>query len=444
MADIAFLMLPQVGHLNASLRLARSLTARGHRVVYLGVPGYEEFIRTRGFEFCPMFRDLFGPERAHGRSQRHRPRARLLALLTGGEEDERFAHIVRQIQVEIDAINRRRPFDLFVVDSLLPFAALATYRRAILTVLLSTTFPMTRDGAVPPLVSPLVPAASPYSRLLIRCAWTKYFFYRGLARLRAALFGGLDMIREVRRLAAAAGYPLARIDEAATHVPSLGMPELVLCPSELDFPRPERPWRHYIGASLDFDRDAPPFPWPQLGADKPLLYCSLGTQSHLAGQRKIRRLLRTVIDAMTLKPDWQLVVSIGAHLKVGDFTPCPPNVVVVNHAPQLELLKRAALMITHGGLNSIKECLYFGVPMIVFPLGKDQPGNAARVCYHGLGVLGRMRKVTVTYLNALIDAVSGDPAFKTRAAAMARKLRAAEDSGAGVALIEQWLAGGAR
>jgi MGT family glycosyltransferase len=442
MSDIAFLMLPQVGHLNASFKLARSLKSRGHRIVYLGVPANEEYVRARGFEFHPIFGNLFRQERAGGRRPKPSPHARLRSFLKGGEEGERFAQIVQRIQGEIDRANQQRPFALFVVDSLLPFVALATYRRAIPTILLSTTFPTTRDRSVPPLVTTRSPADSVFSRSLILWSWYKYFFYRFLARTSAALFGSLDMIREVRRLAREAGYPLARIDEEATHVPSLCMPELVLCPKELDFPRPEKTWRRYIEASLDLDRGEELFPWEQLGTDKPLLYCSLGTQSHMASRRQTARFLRTVISTMTLKPDWQLVIAIGAHLRIGDFNPIPPNVVIVNQAPQLELLKRASIMITHGGLNSIKECIYFGVPMIVFPLGKDQPGNAARVRYHGLGVLGKMRKVTIKYLNALIEEVDGNPSFRARAELMGRKMREVEVSGIGVEIVEQFMAGG--
>jgi UDP:flavonoid glycosyltransferase YjiC (YdhE family) len=75
-----------------------------------------------------------------------------------------------------------------------------------------------------------------------------------------------------------------------------------------------------------------------------------------------------------------LVVSGGE-----DLGPAPPHVGIVERAPQLEILRRASLMITHGGLGSVKECAALGVPMLVFPLKDDQPGNAARVEARGLG-----------------------------------------------------------
>src|SRR2546422_7887921 len=59
--------------------------------------------------------------------------------------------------------------------------------------------------------------------------------------------------------------------------------------------------------------------------------------------------------------------------------------IVVEFAPQLELLKRAALCITHAGLNTALECLSNGVPMVAIPITNDQPGVAARIEWTGTG-----------------------------------------------------------
>ena len=93
-------------------------------------------------------------------------------------------------------------------------------------------------------------------------------------------------------------------------------------------------------------------------------------------------------------------------------------------------------MINHGGLGTIKECIYFGVPMIVFPMMRDQPGNAARVAYHGLGIVGQSR-VSAGQVNALIDTVERNPSFRARAEAMGKKFREIEDSGIGIQVIER-------
>jgi UDP-glucoronosyl and UDP-glucosyl transferase len=80
----------------------------------------------------------------------------------------------------------------------------------------------------------------------------------------------------------------------------------------------------------------------------------------------------------------QVVLSVGRNVNPGDLERIPPNTIVVRIAPQIELLKRAALCITHAGLNTALEALAQGVPMAAIPIGYDQPGVAARIAYHGV------------------------------------------------------------
>jgi UDP:flavonoid glycosyltransferase YjiC (YdhE family) len=91
--------------------------------------------------------------------------------------------------------------------------------------------------------------------------------------------------------------------------------------------------------------------------------------------------------------------------------------------PQLQMLSHARMMITHCGLHSLMECASRGVPMIAFPLGFDQFGNAARVVYHGLGLRGNIRTATAESIGRLIDRVLGDEAMPQRCAAMVARAR---------------------
>jgi zeaxanthin glucosyltransferase len=100
------------------------------------------------------------------------------------------------------------------------------------------------------------------------------------------------------------------------------------------------------------------------------------------------------------------------------------------------MLGRASIMITHGGLGGVKEAIFFGVPMIVFPCRWDQPHNAARIVYHGLGVRGDINNDSVGQIHSLIDAVDKDPQFKSRIDAMSRTFREIENSGVGVSTVE--------
>lgn len=75
-----------------------------------------------------------------------------------------------------------------------------------------------------------------------------------------------------------------------------------------------------------------------------------------------------------------------------EFDKVPTNVFLFNQVPQLDLLRNCDMMITHGGLTSIKECIQQNVPMLVYPINRkfDQNGNAARVYFHNLGLRGNI------------------------------------------------------
>ena len=228
------------------------------------------------------------------------------------------------------------------------------------------------------------------------------------------------------------------IEESAAYEPLIDLPELVLCPQEFDFPGAQRKRDcYYVEASIDLDRNQVPFPWEQISKDRPLIYCSFGSQSHLIPDSN--QFFHMLVDAIAARDKWLLVLVIGAILSPDEFEPLPPNVIIVNTAPQLELLKKASIMITHGGFNSIKECILLGVPMIVFPLIRDHPAIAARVVYHGLGIRGKFQGTSIEQIQAFIDQIDQNPAFRIRIEWMAERFREMENSMPSVRIIEQTL-----
>ena len=249
-------------------------------------------------------------------------------------------------------------------------------------------------------------------------------------------------------IAARLGLPLVLLntqffnpwaERKAAYQPLVEWPELILSPQEFDFPGTERKKNcRYVESSIDLKRRDVPFPWERLDAQRPLVYCSFGSQSHIfQGSRKF---FQTVIEAIAARRDWQLVLTTGSHLKPEDFHSVPPNAVLVSAAPQLDILRKASIMMTHGGFNSVKEAIFFGVPMILFPTIRDHPPVAARVVYHGLGVRGELQKVSVEQVHSLINRIEKDPSFRVRIEAMGRKFRAAENSSPAVQSIETVLA----
>jgi UDP:flavonoid glycosyltransferase YjiC (YdhE family) len=113
------------------------------------------------------------------------------------------------------------------------------------------------------------------------------------------------------------------------------------------------------------------------------VYCNFGTQS--SEYFGVPGILLAIAEAFQDLPNCQLVIAAGWAADL--VTTTAANVVVVRTAPQLDLLGRAALIVTHGGLGTIKEAILAETPMIVIPFLHDQPANARRVAYHGLGYI---------------------------------------------------------
>jgi zeaxanthin glucosyltransferase len=94
----------------------------------------------------------------------------------------------------------------------------------------------------------------------------------------------------------------------------------------------------------------------------------------------------TIAEAVGERPGTQIVMSVGPILDVAHFKSLPKNAIVVNHVPQIDLLERSTLCITHAGLNTALESLAQGVPMVAIPITNDQPGVAARIVYSKTGL----------------------------------------------------------
>jgi zeaxanthin glucosyltransferase len=93
----------------------------------------------------------------------------------------------------------------------------------------------------------------------------------------------------------------------------------------------------------------------------------------------------------------------------------PANAIVVNRAPQIELLKRSALGITHTGLNTTLESLTQGFPLVTVPVTNDRPGVAARIAYTKTGAFVPLKELTVSRLTLPIDGVLRNPEYRDNA-----------------------------
>ena len=116
-------------------------------------------------------------------------------------------------------------------------------------------------------------------------------------------------------------------------------------------------------------------------------------------------------------------ISLGGGLDPASLGKLRSNPLVVRYAPQLEIVKRAAAVITHAGLNTTLESLAEGVPLVCLPLGNDQPGVAARVAAHGAGIVISRRRLTAQRLRSAIVAVLQQEKYRAAACRLGIAIR---------------------
>jgi UDP:flavonoid glycosyltransferase YjiC (YdhE family) len=163
----------------------------------------------------------------------------------------------------------------------------------------------------------------------------------------------------------------------------------------------------------------------RLPADTPIVYASLGT--HTRRYRWSESFFNILGRVAHRRQDLFFVVAIGKGRQDAPIATPPDNMIVVDFAPQLRIVRLAALVITNGGLGTIKECILSGTPMLVLPCRYDQPGNSARVVYHNLGAVGVIGWLSADRLSALIDRVLTDDSIKESARRMQALCEAARD-----------------
>src|SRR4051794_18925568 len=88
-------------------------------------------------------------------------------------------------------------------------------------------------------------------------------------------------------------------------------------------------------------------------------------------------------------------------------------------------IKHTDVFVTHGGMNSVMEAIYYGVPMVVVPQQPEQAMTATRVAELGLGVALEPEQVTTGALRDAVATISGEPDYRSR---VTRMQQAAVDS----------------
>ena len=205
-------------------------------------------------------------------------------------------------------------------------------------------------------------------------------------------------------------------------------------PAEFEFPRNSLP-KHFYFSGPFFDpssREFTAFCFDKL-TEKPLIYASLGTV-----QNRMMWIFYKIAEAC-VGMNAQLVISLGGAAEPESLAQLPGNPLVVKYAPQLELLKRTTLTITHAGLNTTLESLSNGVPMIAIPIANDQLGVAARIAWTGTGEVIHLDQLSVSKLRTAITKVLTKTSYKENALRLQQAIRQAGGVNRAADIIEQVL-----
>ena len=444
MATVVFVLEGITSHLNASFRIARLLADRGHAIVYIGgepIRGTVDFQGYR-FELIPLDPVLESSSNVPGDIDFLSFSFR--RYITARRRRKKLNHLFLETDLVESFLERLKP-DLVILDFIHLYHAFALVKHGIPTVSFQTMVSLNRDPRIPPVTSGLIPSATRSGELLVRLSWTGYFLKAWWLRWSRMLIslGLSDQYHLGKKLARKHGFRSDDINFDRTfHFGLKSIPELVLCPREFDYPRQPRENEYYLGPLVDLDRKEPPFDWGEIANSRRIVYCSLGTLSkfHYGGCEKF---FRKVIDVFRKRADCHLILSTGGDIDPAVFDPAPSNVHVHEFVPQIQVLKRARFMITHGGINTIKECILLGVPMVVYPLNAlwDQHGNSARVVYHGMGLRGNIRKDSEKQIGAKVDRMLADRSFGEKVGRMQEKFLEQANPAKLVELIESFFTG---
>lgn len=398
MAHFGILVPDASGHLNPMTGLGRELKRRGHRVSVFIPPDTVPRIEAAGLESALIGQERWPPGTTERLIANVSSRTGLPAMMAT------FSAIRAWLAIVLDELPEALPrhgIDLMIVDEAAPGGGSVCDLLGTPWVQVANAASILADPVSTPPFLPWGPATGALSRLRNRAIW------------RGIWLVGLPLVRDLDRWRAARGMP------------GLGMtmerPRLAHIhqePAPFTWPRGiADPILHFLGPLHDPQGRRPvPFPWERLDG-RPLVYASLGTV-----QTGNLEPYRAIAEAVATLPV-QLVLSLGGSAEPEVLGQLPGDPIVVRAAPQLELLDRAALMITHAGMNSALECLSRGVPTVAMPVANDQPGVAARLerCGAGLRVSLRARPATI---RAAVERVLADPSFKAASGRMAAHIAA--------------------
>jgi zeaxanthin glucosyltransferase len=398
------------GHLSPMTALATGLRKRGHEVTMFAIPDTEEKIRSRGLNFCAIGEKDWPIGSLD-------PALRPLGDLSGLPVLKYTVELYRRLMVSVcrDAPGALESLgiDALVTDQTERVSGTIAERLGLPFVTICNAGILNRDNSIPPFFT-----SWEYKKGL-RARLSNQFGYQAYDWLTRPLQNTLNSYRKQwglppHHILDESFSPLAQISQ---QIPGF------------DFPRRLPAHFHYVGPLRDASASTN-FPWEKL-EDRPLIYASLGTL-----QNRKKEIFHCIAEACS-GLDAQLVLSHGGGMNQEETNQLPGNPLVVPYAPQVELLAKASLCITHAGLNTVLDSLSSGVPMVAIPITHEQLGLAARVKWLGAGDFVHPKILSAPLLREAVNRVLSEPLYTKKARLLQTEIRQAGGVVQAATIIDQ-------
>jgi zeaxanthin glucosyltransferase len=412
---IGFICPPAPGHFNPMSALARQLQSRNHDVVMISLPAIEPLARAANLPFAPFGEKEFAADRVA-------EALRKMSRLTGEEALQFGVNGLAALSAvkwkTLPKVLSSAGIDALVLDNFDFYGEVIPMRLGMPYAVLSNALHFDYSSYTPLCIYGWAHSNTPEA--VKRNLQGVLKFTEVLIRSHA------ELIAEAEKAGIKANWedPSSLFSDR---------PWITQCPREFDLESSYWPQQlHHAGPFHDGKgRIEVPFPWDQLTGE-PIVYASMGTVQN--GNADI---FRIIAASASKHKGLQLVLSIGNVLNPQEIGHMPNNAIVVNNAPQLELLKKASVCITHAGFNTVLEALTQGVPQIAIPVTYDQPGVAARIADKKTGKTTSLDGLDASNLSGLLDEVLNNPIYRDNSRSIQKAIAKRNGLSVAVKLLEQ-------
>ena len=373
MSKIVFFCIPAHGHTNPTLGVVRELVARGHQVWYYSYNTMREKIESAGATFVSC--DNFDME------QKLTPKDSVrvgkdLAFSTKILVDTTLA-----LDDKVCADMEQLKPDCIVADSMAVWGKAVAMKLNIPFVSSTTTFAFNQHSAK--------------------------IMKQSIGELFKMVFSMPRITKQIKRLQDK-GYPVKNIldiiqNDDSTHTIVYTSPEFQPCSETFSDKYA------FVGPSI-----RPATSKVEKNRDK-LIYISMGTVNNNM-MALYKRCLAALADT-----DYQVIMSVGNLVSIEEFGVLPENISIFTHVDQIAVLQQADVFVSHCGMNSVSESLYFGVPLVMLPQTSEQGGVAERVFQLGAGI--KLDKSDAASILGAIRKIFADSNYTQNAAVISESFR---------------------